>query len=293
MKMRKIIRRVPNPLKWHGGKYYLAPKIVAMMPEHLHYVEPFAGGLSVLLSKDPHGVSEVVNDLHGDLTNFWNVMKGEREFARFQRIMEGTPFSELEWLAAKEAMKDGDPVERAAAFFVFCRQSHSGKMVSFAALTRNRTRRDMNEQASAWLNAVEGLAEVHKRLKRVAILNRPATEVIEGQDGPNTLFYLDPPYMHETRSTIIEYGEHEMSTDDHVQLLDTLSQCKGKFMLSMYRHKLYDTYAERFHWHRVMFDLPNNAAGGDSKDRMTECVWMNFQPNALPAESVDTSELSV
>ena len=69
--------RVPNPLKWHGGKYYLASRIVDLMPPHTHFVEPFAGGLSVLLAKSPDGVSEVVNDQNSDLTNFWDVLKGD------------------------------------------------------------------------------------------------------------------------------------------------------------------------------------------------------------------------
>ena len=275
---RKVVSRVPNPLKWHGGKYYLAPKIVELMPKHLHYVEPYAGGLSVLLSKDPDGISEVVNDMHGELTNFWKVLQSEADFARFQRLMEATPFSQVEWESARDASPAEDPVERAAQFYVYCRQSHSGRMRSFAALTRNRTRRRMNEQASAWITAVEGLPAVHERLRRVAILNRPAIEVIDQQDGANTLFYLDPPYVHETRSTTIEYGEQEMSLEEHKELLQRLSRCAGKFMLSMYRHKLYDDFATSHGWNRVDFDLPNNAASGDSKRRMNECVWMNFKP---------------
>ena len=273
----EMVRRVPNPLKWHGGKYYLAPKIVAIMPPHIHYVEPFAGGLSVLLSKNPDEVSEVVNDLHGELTNFWNVLKSETDFGKFQRIIETTPFSEAEWESARDRLNLPDPVERAAAFFVLCRQSHSGRMVSFAALTRNRLRRRMNEQVSAWINTVEGLPAVHARLRRVVILNRKAVEVIESQDGPNTLFYLDPPYMHETRFSSGEY-DHEMSTEDHRELLECLAICKGKFMISMYMHPLYDDFAKQHGWHRVDFDLPNNAAGGAMKRRMMECVWMNFKP---------------
>src|SRR5690242_14260395 len=97
---RKKSPRLLPPLKWHGGKYYLASKIVAMMPPHIHYVEPFAGGLSVLLAKDPEGVSEVVNDIDGRLSNFWSVLKDESAFAKMQRILEATPFSESEWEAA-------------------------------------------------------------------------------------------------------------------------------------------------------------------------------------------------
>jgi DNA adenine methylase len=82
------------PLKWHGGKTYLAPWIIAHMPPHLHYVEPFAGGLAVLLAKEYEGVSEVVNDLDGHLMNFWRVLASEKTFADFVRIVQATPFSQ-------------------------------------------------------------------------------------------------------------------------------------------------------------------------------------------------------
>lgn len=271
-----VNKRIPNPLKWHGGKYYLAPKIVEMMPPHLHYVEPFAGGLAVLLFRDPHGVSEVVNDLNGELTNFWRVIQDEGTFTRFQRLLSAIPFSEAEWESARRNLGCSDPVTRAAAFFVFCRQSLSGRMHYFATLTRNRTRRQMNEQASAWITAVDGLAQVHQRLRRVVILNRRAEDVIREQDGMNTLFYLDPPYVHETRVSTTEYGEHEMSIEEHERLLEVIRGCKGKFMISMYRHAIYDSLVNKSGWRRMDFDLPNNAAGGATKRRMTECVWMNF-----------------
>jgi DNA adenine methylase len=124
--------RLPGPLKWHGGKSYLAGRIVSLMPEHLHYVEPFAGGLSVLLAKDPEGVSEVVNDLDGGLSNFWQVLQGEDTFSRFARILDAMPFSGIEWRRAGEVLDQGeadlrnDPVAWAVAFFVHCRQSLAG-----------------------------------------------------------------------------------------------------------------------------------------------------------------------
>ncbi len=268
--------KITNPLKWHGGKYYLAQLIVDLMPPHLHFVEAFAGGLSVLLAKNPDGVSEVVNDLNSDLTNFWDVLKGEETFARMRRILEATPFSQVEWEHAAARVKDSDPVARAAAFFVYCRQSMSGRMVSFAPLTRNRTRRRMNEQASAWMGAVDGLAAVHARLRRVVILNQGAVDVIRSQDGPNTLFYLDPPYVHDTRMTTKEYGDQEMSLAQHEELVETLKGCAGKIMISMYHHPLYDNLVKKRKWRLKEFELPNNAASGGSKRRMTECVFMNY-----------------
>lgn len=268
------------PLKWPGGKHYLANRIVSLMPPHLHYVEPFAGGLAVLLARDPEGISEVVNDLNGDLAHFWQVLADETAFGQMQRILEATPFSEEHWHLAhhwrslRKNLGALDP-EAAAAFFVNVRQSMVGRMKAFAPLSRNRVRRGMNEQASAWLSAVQGLPEVHARLRRVVVLNRDALEVIQGQDGSQTLFYCDPPYLHETRSTTTEYGSYEMSPEQHRELLQVLLGCQGKVLLSGYRSGLYDEMLAG--WVRHDFDLPNNAASGSSKRRMVECVWCNFR----------------
>ena len=271
--------KLVQPIKWHGGKHYLAAKIIALMPAHVHYVEPFAGGLSVLLAKEPEGVSEVANDQNEDLSNFWHILQNPLTFPAFCEAMQKTPFSESEWedacTALSEHGKGMGELSWATSFFVACRQSLAGRMDAFAPLSRTRTRRGMNEQASAWLNAVEGLPAVHARLKRVVILNRPAVDVIRQQDGPGTLFYCDPPYLHEARATTGEYA-HEMTTAAHEELLLELGGIQGKFLLSGYRSGLYDATANVARWRRVDFDLPNNSAGGKEKRRMTECVWMNF-----------------
>jgi DNA adenine methylase len=262
---------VTPPLKWHGGKHYLARKIIGLMPPHTHYVEPFFGGGAVLLAKDPEGVSEVVNDIHCDLTNFWRVLQDESAFGAFLRRVEAIPFSQVEWEHSREC--PADDVARGLAFFVRCRQSLAGRMNGFAPLSRTRTRRGMNEQASAWIAAVDGLPEVHARLRRVAILCGDALQIIRQQDGPDTLFYCDPPYLHETRSAPDAY-HHEMTTDQHRELLDVLKSCRGKIVLSGYDNGLYAR--ELATWKRHDFQLPNNAAGGVKKRRMTECVWTSF-----------------
>lgn len=265
-----------GPLKWYGGKYYLAPKIVALMPRHIHYVEPYFGGGSVLMVKDPLGVSEVVNDLNKDLTVLWAVLRERVLFATFQRMCEVTPFSESVWKQAGKLLTRDDLKleERAWAFFISCRMSLAGRMTGFAGVTKTRTRRGMNNEVSAWLSAIDGLPEVHTRLKCVLILDsRPALEVIRNHDGPKTLQYLDPPYLHETRATTGEYA-HEMTNDDHRDLLRLIKRCKGMIMLSGYRSKMYDEQLKD--WERVDFDIPNQAAGGKKKRRMIESVWCNF-----------------
>jgi DNA adenine methylase len=119
----------------------------------------------------------------------------------------------------------------------------------------------MNNEVSAWLTAVEGLSAVHTRLKRVLILDRDALAVIRQHDGPRTLFYLDPPYLAETRASNEVYA-HEMPAARHAELLDLVRQCRGKVMLSGYPSEPYDRALHA--WNRHEFDLPNQAAGGRS-----------------------------
>src|SRR5213082_2977986 len=98
------------PLKWLGGKTYLAGRIIAMMPPHTHYVEAFGGGLAVLLDKPAAGISEVVNDIDRELTNFWRVLQDDEQFGRFHRIVQAVLFSEVEWAEAADRLSDPDPV---------------------------------------------------------------------------------------------------------------------------------------------------------------------------------------
>ena len=293
------MNNLTQPIKWHGGKYYLRKWIISLMPPHLHYVEPFFGGGGILLARDPardwmagegeklvaaqRGCSEVVNDLHGELTNFWKVLQNAEDFTSFRQRVELTPFSEVEFKEALATSRKTSSTEdtsetrvaRAVLFFVLARQSRQGLMTDFATLSRNRTRGRINEQVNAWLGVVEGLPDVHKRLRDVLILQQDACDVIRRQDGPSTLFYCDPPYVHETRSTTGEYA-FEMTEDQHRTLLDILAGIKGRFMLSGYPSKLYAEWEERHGWNRHECLIDNKAAAGKVKETKTECVWCNF-----------------
>jgi len=318
-----------QPLKWHGGKHYLAKRIIKLMPTHLHYIEPFFGGGAVLLARDPNrdwfideqwslengekvpahlrGCSEVVNDINHRLTNFWNTLKGDAWFEEFRRIIEATPFSKWEYNKSQYFKNPELPGPIAAAeFFIHARQSMAGRMNCFTPLTRNRTRGGRNAEANAWWNCIDGLTEVHERLKGVVILNDDACKVIRQQDGEKTLFYLDPPYLQSTRSSTGEYGEHELSFDDHARLLSLLANegidglptadrkpdwlvgslvthhIKGKWILSGYRSQLYDATAELNSWHRIDIEIDNKASSAKKKKKKTECLWLNYEPEPKP-----------
>lgn len=265
-----------QPIKWHGGKHYLADWIISHMLPHTHYVESYFGGGSVLLRKDSEGISEVANDLNGDLISFWRSLAGER-FHVFQRAVEAVPFSQTEFDLADSPLPFESQLWRGVRFFIRARQSRQGLMRDFATLSRNRTRRGMNEQVSSWLTAVEGLPEIHARMKRVVILNHDALDVIRQQDGSKTLFYLDPPYLHETRTARGAYA-HEMSQADHARLLAALTQIKGKFLLSGYQSELYRNVARLSGWKLSEKEIDNKASSNKTKEIKTECLWMNYDP---------------
>jgi DNA adenine methylase len=247
---------------------------------YIHYVEPFFGGGAVLFEHNPEGKSEVVNDIYEELVNFWRHLADENSFKMLIRKLEATPIAFDMWVqsfAERFHPERWTPLDRAAQFFIRYRQSRQGLGDCFNTLSRNRVRRGMNEQASAWLSAVEGLPAAHERLKRVVVLHGDAMDVIRQQDGAKTLFYCDPPYLHDTRSVVDAY-EHEMLVSQHGDLLTALANIQGKFVLSGYRSALYDGVAETMNWRRVDIEIPNHSSGAKVKEIETECLWMNYQP---------------
>ena len=284
------------PLKWHGGKLYDKAWIVGKMPPHLIYVEPFLGSGKVLFAHDPdrdwfdghpradyqsngklfarhQGCSEIVNDVYGELMNFWDIIRDVDQFQEFQSQVNLIPFSQVAFERSK--VPGGSEVERAVKFFIRNRLSRQGLGKSFANMVRDRTRRRMPDPVSAYLSSVEGLPEVHDRLSRVVILNEDAKDVIQREDNDATLFYLDPPYPRDSRTARDTY-EHEMTDAEHHQLLDVLLACKGKVMLSTYPNPIYD---ERLRgWNRDDHLRDNKASSSRSKggDLKTERIWMNY-----------------
>jgi len=268
-----------NPLKWHGGKTYLAKEIIKRFPSHTRYVEPYFGGGAVLFAKPHQGVSEFANDLNLELMNFWRVLQNEFLGPLLIRRLNLEPFSKPGFTVAKVKTEHADPnaspVLRAANFFVRYRQSRQGLGKDFATPT-SRTRRNMNEQVSAWLSAVEGLPEAAERLRQVEVRNEPATDLIVELDSPETLFYLDPPYLPQTRNAKKAYGDFEATVEHHELLLKTLADIKGKFILSGYDSSLYGKAARANKWKVDTIEIDNKASSAKEKEIKQEKFWFNF-----------------
>ncbi len=269
---RKDVKRktLRPPVKWHGGKHYLARLIVEHFPSHHTYVEPFGGAASVLLNKPPSLV-EVYNDLDHRITRLFRVLRDHGE--ELHRRLSLTPYSEIEF--RESAGPAHDEIEQARRDFVRWRLSLGGRGDSFS-FTLHRVRRRMADVVSGYLSMIdEQLPFIIERLRTVQILARPAVDVIKRWDGPDTLIYCDPPYVHAARheNSRDVYG-HEMCQDDHRELAAVLKNCQGKVLLSGYPSGLYDElYSD---WRRVEFDIANHAAGGRKKERERECLWMSF-----------------
>lgn len=274
-----IVSKLTKPLKYPGGKHYLAKEIINLFPsrdKYNTYVEPYCGGANVLLEHDPTDKSEIINDLNLSLTHFWRVLQNPDLFWDFKRILEVTPFSEIEFQNAIQNLslfEENNTVRNAVDFFIACRQSRAANFKGFATLTKTRLRRGMNEQVSAWLAAIAGLPEICDRLRRVLILNRSALEVIQEFDNSHTVLYLDPPYLHETR-TCDKLYYYEMSKQDHIELLDVVTKSKSFILLSGYPNELYTSKLKD--WIRRDISIPNHLAGGEDKRLMCESIWRNF-----------------
>lgn len=259
------------PVKWHGGKRYLAQRIIALFPPHRLYLEPFGGAALVLLNKPPCEV-EIYNDLDQRISRLSRVLReqGDAFLAKASLI----PYSQAEFTTAARYPAAASDLDKALCDFLRWRQSFGGQGKSWS-YARRRSRGGMAETVHAWWTAIDQLPAIVDRLQRVQLLCQPALEAIERFDDADALIYCDPPYVHSTReANSRQVYRVEMTNDDHRDLARTLRGCKGHVVRSGNPSALYDElYGD---WRRVSFDVANHAAKGYLKPRRTECVWMNF-----------------
>jgi len=256
---------------WYGGKFSHLKWLLPLLPECHHYCEPFAGSAAVLLNRPPSPV-ETYNDLDGEVTNFFRVLRDEKE--KLVEAIGLTPFSREEFFGAVNGGRELSSLERARRFFVRARQTRTG-LAQTASLGRwanckNTSRAGMSGAVSRWLGSVEDLPAIALRLLRVQIENRPALDVIRLYDGKDTLFYCDPPYVHATRGDRKAYG-YEMDDQGHRELAAELRHAAGKAAVSGYRCDLMDSLFPD--WRRV--EAPAKTCHSVKKTRR-EALWMNY-----------------
>jgi DNA adenine methylase len=260
-------------LRWHGGKWRLAPWIIGHFPQHRVYVEPYGGAASVLIRK-PRAHGEVWNDLDDGVFNLMRALRDGRG-ADLAEMLAATPFARREFELAYQPADD--PLESARrlvvrSFMGFGSDAHNPKVRTGF---RSNSMRSNTIPATEWLNYPEALTRIAARIMGVVIEHRPALAVMAQHDSADTLHYVDPPYLPETRSqkTRRSGGQyhayaHEMTVACHVEMLASLRVLKGMVLLSGYPAKLYDEALAG--WGRV-----ERAALADGARKRIEVLWLN------------------
>lgn len=260
-------------LRWHGGKWKLAPWIVAQFPPHRVYVEPFGGAASVLLRK-PRSYAEIYNDLDGDVVNLFRVLRSARA-GELIEALRLTPFARAEF--EESYVATDDPVERARRLIVRSQMGFGsdGHNIEIRTGFRANSNRSSTTPAHDWVNYPDALARIVARLAGAVVECRDAAEVMARHDGPDTLHYVDPPYLPATRSQKSRRGKvryhayaHEMTDADHERLLAFLPGLQGAVVLSGYPSAMYDDALPG--WSR----LERRALADGARER-TEVMWIN------------------
>ncbi len=275
MKMTKTQKKLRPPIKTHGGKYYLSSWVIEQFPkeyEELTYCEPFCAGASVFLNKNP-SQEEVISDIQCGVVYIFKALRDEPK--EFISRLKRTRYTERAFKMAQNREQKGfeDYVDHAVNEYILRRMSRGGMKQAFAWSERQRGGQpgDLN----AWETMLNQLGLIADRITNTTILCQDFREVIKTWDEENAFFYLDPPYLHSTRSEgSAQIYDHEMSVEDHMDLLQLVNSIRGKVILSGYSSPLYNRSLKE--WRCKKKQIANHSSQQKAKTRRTECIWLNF-----------------
>lgn len=266
------------PFPWWGGKRWLAPKIVSLMPPHDTYVEVFGGSGAVLFHKTPAEL-EVYNDVNNALVNFMKTLRERPD--ELARVLTLTPYAREELERCR--VDDGDELERARRFYVrvyFSFGGQEGKGFSYNV--------GAEVKVNAFANAVDRLHTCAARFRRVQVESLDWRDCMKRYDREATCFYLDPPYVLDTRTGGEAYL-HELSDDDHRDFVKVCCELKGDAVISGYEHPLYEPLVEAgYELHRIDTVARVNSAKAVPR---TECIWRrsSHSDTLFPLYEVDVA----
>lgn len=276
--------RTPTPIPYFGGKAVMVKKLLPLIPDHRIYVEAFGGAASLLLAKDASPI-EIYNDLNSGLVEFFRVLRDPAQVSELERLCTLTPYARQEFYDMRETWPTAPtPVERAHQWFLVARSSFSGLFAQSWGFSFGHSGRGMASAVSRYLGAIDRLPEISARLMRVQIEQRTAFRLFELYDSPETFWYLDPPYHPDTRRA--GGYAHELTAQEHEQLIAILLTLKGKVLLSGYAHESYAAL-EKAGWTRRDWQTycatatgsrstGNLGTGAGAKQPRTETVWYNY-----------------
>lgn len=260
-------------LRYHGGKFMLAPWIISHFPPHRVYTEVFGGAASVLMLKS-RSYAEVYNDKWDTVVNVFRIMRDPTQAKELERVLRLTPFSRTEFnLTGEEQLQSTtNPIERARLTILrsFAGFGSASTNAKHSTGFRSNSHRSGTTPAMDWVNYPDNISSFVERLRGVTIENRDYAEVLLQHDSPRTLHFLDPPYVHATRNMArgnASYA-HEFNDDDHRRMADVVHTLKGMVIICGYES---DLYQELF----PDFQVIRRKAFADGAGERIECLWFN------------------
>lgn len=264
---------ITSPLmRYHGGKFRLAPWVIKHFPlvsEYSTYVEPYGGAAGVLIQKE-RSYAEVYNDLDGDVVNLFRVLRDPRMCQRLVDAVALTPYARNEFEIAYKPTRNR--VERARRLLVRASMGFGS-----AGATKGQTgfridsHRVYGTAQHIWTRLPPNIVAVADRLTGVLIENRDAIRVMNDHDAPRTLHFVDPPYLPETRAGGNRYYRHEMTVEQHQELLTSVRQLEGYVVICGYPSDLYNDYLND--WQRV--ETTSRISANRGTALRTECIWLS------------------
>lgn len=263
--------RPKPPYAYYGGKQHHLHFLREFVPSGYHqYVEPYFGGGALFWSLPPAQI-ETINDLDRNIANFYRVLRDPVDSNRLELLWDRTEWSRELYEECQEALATGaveDPVERAWRWLFIARTSFSGKPGQGMCIGPGRTCK-----TSTLVSTAKLLPVLRDRLRLVQIENEDGIEIISRYGVEGAFVYVDPPYLPETRRSTRCYG-HEMTTEQHHDLLEVLAGSPAMIMLSGYPSPLYSTLEDRG-WTRFS---TVHRTGSFRKGTRSECIWTNYDP---------------
>lgn len=250
---------------YHGAKFALAPWILKFIPAHRTYVEPYGGAAGVLLQKAQSDI-EVYNDINSDVVNYFQVVRDRDLRRKLKQQILWTPYSIDEFKRAYTPDPAATPVERARVFLVRSYQGHGSSGTTIKTGFKAKSTGGPN----AWAACPDRITTVGNRMRSVIIENRDALKVMADHDSPQTLHYVDPPYMAKTRKHFGAYT-HELGDEDHARLLEFLCGLSGAVILSGYDNTFYTERLRGWETHKCN----TSASGQKGSVERVETLWIN------------------
>jgi DNA adenine methylase len=260
-----------TPITYYGGKQTLLKYLLPLIPQHKLYCEPFFGGGAVFFAK-PKSEVEVINDINGEIVNFFKVIK--TKFPDLQKEIKATLHSRELYKKAMVVYVNPDlftDVKRAWALWVLTNQGFAGMIGSWGF------GKDDSKEAALANKRDAFTKEYEDRLTKVQVENNHAIKVIQRCDDKETFIYADPPYIGSDQGHYKGYSEN-----DYRELLDALSKVKGKFLLSSYPSKILGTYIKKYKW-KVQKVTKSVAVTKHTDKVKTEMIVMNYDPSKMKA----------